>query len=54
MYLGVGFVYALILVLVSPFIWLAWWLLADLSQSANGSYRRAHRVTSVESRRQVA
>jgi len=54
MYLGVGFVYVLILVLVSPLIWLAWWMLADLGQRASGSARPAHDATSVESRRQVA
>ncbi len=37
MYLGVGVVMAMILVLLSPAIWVAWWLLADLGRRANES-----------------
>lgn len=37
MYLGVGVVMAMILVLLSPAIWVAWWLLADLGQRTNES-----------------
>ena len=37
MYLTVGIVFALILVLASPLLWVAWWLLADLGQAANRS-----------------
>jgi hypothetical protein len=54
MYLGVVFVYAIILVLASPIIWIVWWLLADLSERAAGSYTRVHAVPTAESRRQVA
>ncbi len=37
MYLGVGVVLAMILVGLSPAIWVAWWLFADLGQRANES-----------------
>ena len=37
MYLGVGLVFALILTLLFPAVWGAWWLLADLGQRANES-----------------
>ena len=33
MYLSVGIVFALILILASPLIWVAWWLLADLGEA---------------------
>ena len=33
MYLSVGILFVLILVLVSPLIWVAWWLLADLGEA---------------------
>jgi hypothetical protein len=46
MYLSVAIVYAIILVLVSPVIWVAWWLLADLWETATGSYNKLHSVTS--------
>ncbi len=36
MYLGVALVAAIILVVASPLIWVAWWILADLSQAASG------------------
>lgn len=32
MYLSVAFVAVIILVLASPAIWVAWWLLADLGE----------------------
>jgi hypothetical protein len=54
MYLSVVIVYAIILVLVSPVIWVAWWLLADLGERATVSYIRRHSVTTPTSRRQVA
>ena len=54
MYLSVAVVYAIIVVFASPIIWVAWWLLADISQRANRSYKKVHRVTSAQSRRQVA
>ena len=37
MYLAVGLVFALILIVLFPAIWGAWWLLADLGQRANES-----------------
>jgi hypothetical protein len=36
MYLGVIFVFAMILVFLSPAIWVAWWMLADLGARAGG------------------
>jgi len=54
MYLGVVFVYALILVLASPIIWVVWWLLADLGERAAGSYTRVHYVPTSESHRRAA
>jgi len=54
MYLGVVFVYAIILVFASPLIWIAWWLLADLGERASGSYTTVHSVPTAGSRRQAA
>jgi hypothetical protein len=54
MYLGVFFVYAIIFVLASPLIWVAWWLLADLGERAEGSYTRVHYVPTSESHRRAA
>jgi hypothetical protein len=54
MYLGVVFVYAIILVLASPLIWIAWWLLADLGERASGSYTTVRSVPTAGSRRQAA
>ena len=54
MYLSVFIVYAIILVLVSPVIWVAWWLLADLTETATGSYMTLHPVTTPESLRRAA
>ena len=54
MYLSVVIVYAIILVLVSPVIWVAWWLLADLGDRATGSYTKLHSVNPPESRRRAA
>ena len=54
MYLSVVFVYAIILVLASPLIWVAWWLLADLGEPAIGSFTTVHFVTTAESRRRAA
>jgi hypothetical protein len=54
MYLRVGIVFAIILVMASPFIWIAWWLLAKLRERANGAYTPAHPVTFPESRRRTA
>jgi hypothetical protein len=51
MYLSVVFVYALILVLVSPVMWVAWWLLADLGERATRSDTGPHSPTRSESRR---
>jgi hypothetical protein len=54
MYLSVVFVYAIILVLLSPVIWVAWWLLADLGDRATGSYTRLYSVTTPQSHRRAA
>lgn len=37
MYGGLFLVFAMILVLLSPVIWVAWWLLADLGEKMSGS-----------------
>lgn len=37
--LGVAFVVAIVLFVAPPVMWVAWWLLADLAQTAN--YRPA-------------
>jgi hypothetical protein len=54
MYLSVGVVLAIILVLASPIIWVAWWLLADLAESASSSYVTVLPMTAAESRRRAA
>lgn len=54
MYLGVVFVYAIILVLAFPLIWVVWWLLADLGERATGSYTKVHSLPTAESRRRAA
>ena len=54
MYLGVGIVFALILVLASPLIWVAWWLLADLGQAAGGSSGDSARDVEGHHRRRAA
>ena len=54
MYLSIVFVYAIILVLASPILWVAWWLLADLGESATGSLTTVHFVTTAESHRRAA
>jgi hypothetical protein len=38
MYLTVGVVFVIALVLLSPAIWIAWWLLAELGSRATGSH----------------
>jgi hypothetical protein len=38
MNIGTPFIWAIILALLSPVIWVAWWLLADLVTWANGSH----------------
>lgn len=54
MYLSVGIVFALILVLASPLIWVAWWLLADLGQAVNGSNDSSAYQFEGQPRRRVA
>ena len=54
MYLATAFVYAFILVLLSPLIWGAWWVVAGLGQRANGSHVAVNHVTSADSRRRAA
>ncbi len=36
MYLSVGFLLAIVLLLLSPVIWVAWWLVADLGEKVSG------------------
>jgi len=38
MNIGTPFIWAIILALLSPVIWVAWWLLADLASRAKGSH----------------
>ena len=54
MYLGVFFVYAFVLGLASPLIWVAWWLLADLGELAAGSHTTVHSFPTVQSHGQAA
>lgn len=49
MYLGVALVAAIILAVASPLIWVGWWLLADLSETAAGGQSKSF----VPSRRHV-
>ena len=44
MYVGTLFVYTIILVLLSPVIWIAWWLFADLGEKVSGSAAETHRT----------
>ncbi len=54
MYLSVGVVFAIILVLTSPIVWVVWWLLADLGEKATGSYSTVHHATAGEPHRRAA
>jgi hypothetical protein len=38
MYLAVVFVAAIILVMMSPVLWVVWWLIADLGEGASGTH----------------
>jgi len=51
MYISIGIVFAIILVMASPFIWIAWWL---LGKRAAGACTQAHAVAFSESLRRVA
>jgi hypothetical protein len=53
MYLTVGVFLMIALVLLSPVIWLGWWMLAELGSRANGSYADKHE-TAERSYRQAA
>lgn len=44
MYVGTLFVYTIILVLLSPVIWVAWWLVADLGEKVSGSAAETHQI----------
>lgn len=44
MYVGTLFVYAIILVLLSPVIWVAWWLVADLGEKVSGTSAEMHQT----------
>ena len=54
MYLATAFVYAIILGLIFPLIWVAWWVFAELGKTTKGSSPTMHRMTSAESRRRAA
>jgi hypothetical protein len=54
MYLSVGVVFAIVLVLLSPVIWIAWWLLADLGSRAGGPYAPARGESTERSHRRAA
>jgi hypothetical protein len=54
MYLGVVFVYAIIVVLASPIIWIVWWLLASIGETAKSSYPTLPLVTNAKSRLRAA
>jgi hypothetical protein len=51
MYLSVGVVFLIAVVLLSPVIWIAWWLLAELGSRANGSYADRHEIAERSYRR---
>lgn len=53
MYVGTLFVYVMILVLLSPVIWIAWWLVADLGERISGSAAETN-ATWEERRRRAA
>ena len=42
MYGGILFVTAMMVVALSPVIWVAWWLIADLGQRVNGTFPATH------------
>jgi hypothetical protein len=35
-------------------VWVTWWLLADLGETATGSYRTVHHATTAAPRRRAA
>lgn len=47
-------VVVLVVVLAPPILWVVWWLLADLGERANGSYRAARYTSTGEPRRRAA
>lgn len=52
-----GFVVAVILgllALLSPVLWIGWWLLADLGERANGTYPTRHRESAEPELRRAA
>ena len=51
MYLGVGIVFALIIVLASPLIWVAWWLLADVGEASGSRGATRQEIEGQPSRR---
>lgn len=44
MYLSVGVVLVIVLLLLSPAIWIAWWAFADMGERATGSYQSVHHM----------
>ena len=51
MYGSVVFVFGIILVLLSPVIWVAWWLVADLGERRSGSSNERHETWEEQARR---
>ena len=52
-----GFAVALILgliALLSPVLWIAWWLLADLGERASGAYSTRYRASAEPKLRRLA
>lgn len=50
---GVAVIVA-ILALLSPVLWIGWWLLADLGERANGIYPTRHRESAEPKLRRAA
>ncbi len=44
MYLSVALIAVLLIVLASPALWVAWWLLADVGERAGGRYADHHHL----------
>ncbi len=42
MYLSVVLIAVILIVLASPALWVAWWLLADVGERAGGRYSDHH------------
>jgi hypothetical protein len=53
MYLGVGVVFLIVLMLLSPVIWIAWWLLGVLGR-AKGQRQGGYQSSTERIRRRAA